>query len=326
MTNTINPLLSICIPSTNQPNELKRLLTSLYKYGGNRIEIIVHDGATNDEAKKIVESFDDHLPLRYINKEREFDEAIIEMVDLANGEYIWGIGDDDIYEDSISSVIEVIEREMQPDFIFANFEVEETGVLHSNLPSRYFRDREEILNSIGSGIGFGPACIYKAQFGKRALGSASQFKGMAFMSMYFPLYAIAHGSTFFHLQGPIIRCYPTRTDDFRVRFIKDNGAIDNPCFQVFGVNFQNIFLSFRQCFKKEDLNRFLNKNFSSTWRGVLVGAAGGWDTTKHKKWSLIQNFYRYPECWLALILFSLPDSVIRYLYKQYRVLKYGKTT
>lgn len=324
MSTSVRPLLSICIPSTNQPNELKRLLSSIHKYGGKNLEIIIHDGAVNDDSKKVVEYFANSMPITYIKRVREFDDAVIEMVGLAKGLYIWGIGDDDLYYDSIANVERVITENPNLDFIFANYEIGSSGVLHSGYPSGFFKSREDILEKIGTGIGFGPSCIYKADFGKRALETANKFIGSGFMSLYFPLFAISYGSNFFHLRGPIVRCYPTETEIVIKKVVK-NGHIENLAFQYFGVNLQNMMLSFKSQFNDKALKSFLRKNFASTWRGVLVGSAGGWDTPKGKRILLIKNFYYFPEAWLALLLFLIPSFLHRSLYGIYSKLKKAKS-
>ncbi|PIE92532.1 hypothetical protein CO726_26165 [Bacillus fungorum] len=95
------PLVSILIPTYNRPLYFELALQSVLNQTYPNIEIIIGDDSTNDKTKKLVE--DKYLPfyknIRYIKNDEnvgQFKNDIM-LFNLANGEYINYLMDDDLY-------------------------------------------------------------------------------------------------------------------------------------------------------------------------------------------------------------------------------------
>jgi hypothetical protein len=65
----------------------------------------------------------------------------------------------------------------------------------------------------------------------------------------------------------------------------------------------------------------LKRSFTQMWRGVIVGWIGGWDSPNGKRIKLMRHFYRYPEAWVAFLLFSMPLWVVKVIYQIYKKFK-----
>lgn len=133
-----NPLVSIIMTTYNtNPEYLKESISSILNQTYKEIEfIIVNDGTTSIDPKKIIDEFDDER-IRYIdNKENN---GITKCLNIAlnncNGKYIARMDDDDI------AVINRIEKQVE--FFEGNSEV---NILGTNV--KYFGTINKILNVI----------------------------------------------------------------------------------------------------------------------------------------------------------------------------------
>lgn len=102
------PLLSICIPTYNHLDMLKKCLNYIFvacKGYENNIEIIISDNASTDGTKEYIESLrNSNLIYKQNSQNLGFNKNLFLLIDsYASGEYVWTIGDDDfISKDSIS--------------------------------------------------------------------------------------------------------------------------------------------------------------------------------------------------------------------------------
>ncbi len=117
--------LSICIPTYNRARYLENCLQSLVDAAAQTtvpFEICVSDNGSTDHTPDIIAAFKDKLPLvahrnpTNLGIPRNF----LTVVGLAQGEFAWLVGDDDlVLPDAISRLCAIIERE-NVDHIFAN--------------------------------------------------------------------------------------------------------------------------------------------------------------------------------------------------------------
>lgn len=108
-------LLSICIPTFNRAHTLGRLLSALSEEFqapkvAQRVEIIVCDNASTDDTESLIEQeVAKGLPITYFRQESNlgFGKNLNKAVALANGQYCWLMGSDDIPAPSaLSAVLE----------------------------------------------------------------------------------------------------------------------------------------------------------------------------------------------------------------------------
>ncbi len=95
------PLLTIAIPTYNRSACLAQLLEALAPQltGESRVELIISDNASPDETSDVVASFREKgFALTYSKNESNIgaDANFIRCYELAQGEYVWIFGDDDI--------------------------------------------------------------------------------------------------------------------------------------------------------------------------------------------------------------------------------------
>jgi abequosyltransferase len=96
------PLLSICIPSYNRPEELKRLIQSV-DCNPVDIEIVICEDLAPKrlEVRGVVDGFSQSSAYltRYFENiiNRGFDGNLRRLIECANGEYVMFMGDDDLF-------------------------------------------------------------------------------------------------------------------------------------------------------------------------------------------------------------------------------------
>ncbi len=119
--------LSICIPTFNRSKNLNNLLNSikLNNFPDNfNIEICISDNASNDDTYKIVKSYSDFIKIKYVrlNENVTRVQNYLNVVQLAENEFVWLIGDDDLFISNafirIANLINKTSNEV--DFYFIN--------------------------------------------------------------------------------------------------------------------------------------------------------------------------------------------------------------
>ncbi len=121
-----SPLLSICIPTLNRALLLEVLLENLYKEIEPfiaDIEVVVADNASTDHTTEIVNNA--KFPIRYGRQDKTVGFAknlIYTVCELARGEFVWVIGDDDmLLPDSIKNVMLSLNLQRDVDYHYLNF-------------------------------------------------------------------------------------------------------------------------------------------------------------------------------------------------------------
>ncbi len=118
--------LSICIPTFNRANHLADCLNSLIiskQNTKNDFEICVSDNNSTDNTEKVVKNAQKKVLIKYIknNSNIGFPGNCIKVVEMASGEFVWIIGDDDlILPDAINKVLHLIKNNSNIDFFYLN--------------------------------------------------------------------------------------------------------------------------------------------------------------------------------------------------------------
>ena len=148
------PLLTIAIPTFNRQPFLAELLECLlHQVQGLRddlFELIVSDNCSTDNTGEVVAAFQQRgLPGRYIRNETNLgsDSNFLQCMDLAQGQYVWVLGDDDLLvPHAIATLLSLLsqgEYDMVylSSFGFRTDDGTEEGLLAGNLPTTRTRDR-----------------------------------------------------------------------------------------------------------------------------------------------------------------------------------------
>jgi len=122
----MKPILSICIPTFNRSELLEVILENLEQEASaylDRIEIVVANNASNDTTEDIVRQ--SYLPIIYGKQKSTVGFArnvLFATTELASGEFIWVIGDDDlVLPGSIIRVLKSINDSPKIDYHYLNF-------------------------------------------------------------------------------------------------------------------------------------------------------------------------------------------------------------
>lgn len=142
MTKTVKPILSICIPTFNRSARLEILLENLVRESSDcleRIEIVVSDNGSEDATADVVKS--SSLPIKYVRQEcnRGFAcNMIFATTELATGEFVWIIGDDDlVLPGGVARVLKSIHDAPDVDYHYLNF-----GWIDVNLRAQIVQEKD----------------------------------------------------------------------------------------------------------------------------------------------------------------------------------------
>jgi abequosyltransferase len=134
------PIISICIPSYNRPNEINRLLNSI-DCNTLDIEVVICDDKSpkRDEIKSTVDSFKrfSAYSVKYFenSSNKGFDGNLRRLINYAKGEYILFMGDDDEFVPSeLDKFIYFIKQNRDKPYILRSYIVK-----HFDGKVEYFR-------------------------------------------------------------------------------------------------------------------------------------------------------------------------------------------
>lgn len=122
------PLLSICIPTYNRAAWLRASLAfsaPQVKAAGGLVELIVSDNCSPDETAQVVEEAQALGPIRYHRNETNIgaNPNMYRLVsELARGEYVWVLGDDDFIRDGgVAAIVDVLRHYTDLGFVYLNY-------------------------------------------------------------------------------------------------------------------------------------------------------------------------------------------------------------
>ena len=160
------PILSICIPTYNRAEKLKKSLgiicDQLYYIDSNDVELVVSDNCSQDDTREVVKSFiTTGCHITYFCNDSNIgpDRNFLKCINCANGKYIWLIGDDDFLQDGI--IMCIINSIKSKDF----------GLVHlRNIKDvdlcLQFENRHDFLLSVNYFITFMTANIFRSEIVK----------------------------------------------------------------------------------------------------------------------------------------------------------------
>lgn len=118
--------IAICIPTYNRVNNLVNCLKSILhakSVSNIRFEICISDNNSTDGTENAVRDAQKNLEIKYHKNKSNLGYArnFIKAVSLAESDFIWLIGDDDLLmPDAISRLINLIDSNPRVDFFYVN--------------------------------------------------------------------------------------------------------------------------------------------------------------------------------------------------------------
>lgn len=179
-------ILSICIPTFNRSHYLKDLLSNideqlkkyeLFEY----VEILVSDNCSEDSTFEVAQLY---LPtITYVRNEENIgpDANFLQLFTMAQGNYIWLPGDDDLFrEDTINYIIEMI-RLHSFDYLYLRISGEELNG-KSERDAKSFTN-VDLLHRVNIFTTFMTSQVIRASLIKEEIESARVHLG-GFMAYY----------------------------------------------------------------------------------------------------------------------------------------------
>ena len=122
------PILSICIPSYNRAELLRSALISVLPQLAElkgAAEVVVSDNCSTDHTRQVVEWAERFGPVRYHCNPENLGmcrNLVLPPNELANGEYCWVIGDDDMVRPGgVRKLVSVLQQHPEVEYVFTNF-------------------------------------------------------------------------------------------------------------------------------------------------------------------------------------------------------------
>ena len=118
--------LSICIPTFNRPNKIPNCLNSIYLASINSkldFEVCISDNGSDYDIMGVIEEFKNKLKIKVnINKSNiGYMPNLLKVISISEGEYVWAIGDDDLFmPNSLSKIEKLLNENKDVDFFYIN--------------------------------------------------------------------------------------------------------------------------------------------------------------------------------------------------------------
>lgn len=319
--------LSVCVPTYNRPNELRRGLQLIIPQLTAECELIIRDDSDNNDSKHVIEEL-------ITNPEFEFsyfkgpkiglDLANIFLLEHARGEYIWWFSDDDeLLEGAVKHFFDIMNKNIYPTFIWMNFISSTSGKLavsHKN--EGMFTDNGEFLDTVGPSIGLLSCFILNRKKGLPYTELAkSRSIGFGFASMVPIFGAISVDDKVYFVKGPYIKNNPESISSIRSKAEKNAIKVGTQAYEIYAINFPDTLRLFEDGLDRSAVKRLISRNFCHFWRGLVIGVALGYDTVSGKRKELIKRYWWHPEFIPAFILLNTPKTVLNRLYRAYKLLK-----
>jgi len=118
--------ISVCIPTYNRASSLENCLNSIYLNSDlNTIsyEVCISDNNSNDSTQEIISSFKDKLEIKSHLFDRNYGRVqnYLKVVEIATGDFIWLIGDDDLLlPTALKEIYNLIITNKDIDFFYIN--------------------------------------------------------------------------------------------------------------------------------------------------------------------------------------------------------------
>jgi len=118
--------ISICIPTYNRASHLSNCLQSIIT---NHLpekldfQICVSDNDSNDETESVVQAAQQYIDIKYQKNETNLGVArnVMNVVQMADGEFVWLIGDDDLLlPDALQKLCKLIDSYQSVDYFYIN--------------------------------------------------------------------------------------------------------------------------------------------------------------------------------------------------------------
>lgn len=119
-------LLSICIPTYNRAEHLRNCLNSLIQSNvaaHPEVQVCISDNCSTDHTRQVIDDAASQLKIKYRKNASNLGLArnVVEVVQMADGKFIWMLGDDDLLiPGGIERIIGLIHSYDKVDYFYIN--------------------------------------------------------------------------------------------------------------------------------------------------------------------------------------------------------------
>lgn len=304
-------LLSICLPTYNQPQDFKRTLLSivsqLNENSKKEVEILIGDNSTNNETQEIVKKEFNFPYIKYFNNGGNLglDKNILNLIEKAQGEYIWIIGDDIIEKGSLNYILNIVSNHKNLIFIWINYKD-----INTDIPYMYFSNDmiltngKELLKLLTvHGLLFISTYIFNKNYlNQISIQEKTKFlnSGINYFAILLSLFSKYQNHQIYLVNYPYIisSMTPLRWD----------------MLQILGINYGDIIKFYKKSLKIDLIleRKLLREAFENFIRVILVQSLK--DKSIRKKIykslpSLIKRYWWYYRFWIILPFLILPNPL-----------------
>jgi len=171
-----SPILSLCIPTFNRCEFLKKQLNNIYKNldkikKKDLIEICISDNASSDKTLDVIKDFQNLFNIKInINPENYGATVnIIKVLNLSTGKYFWLLGDDDeISDESVSYLLNLLQNNDYDVLHTKIVEEKNKNAFFPNYSEELFINKKNYIKFLKEDraycIGFLSSTIFKREF------------------------------------------------------------------------------------------------------------------------------------------------------------------
>lgn len=304
--------LTVCLITRNQPEKVDEILSVFCDFlSMQSVEFIVNDGSSNELTKIIVNRHNLLGNIRLIcDESRSLDDALINTLEIAQGKYIWNIGDDIPHSDALVKILNILQGDDGIDFLWINSE-EEGAPSNKTLSldcSTYIDNKDELLKYDVGLLGFISSIIYKKSAAFSCIDDAKRFAGSIFVSLFISLSVLARNGKIYIEKESLLKSRP--------KFPGEKRWYDP--YEVFGINIKKILNEFEVHFSKTSYDNAVKSNIKRVLKAIIyersIGCREGFAASNFKLFQFFAHYYKYPSTWLYIPALYLPSSGLKLMF------------
>ena len=227
-----------------------------------------------------------------------------------------------VINNGLKNVLNFIEFNRNISFIWVNFCYQKVDNLACKSVSRSFKNAEDMLITLGHNLGLMSTYVINRKLALKYLKYGYLYiKGFAFAATAIVIKTVVEEKNSFLLTGPYLLNNPSKISELKKLIFDKNGYPQNKAFETYGIYFKEIIDGCKHSFSRKSYFKIMRTIFKPVWKGIFVGWMGGWDNPDGKKKEMLKLYWYLPECWLAILIFSLPKFINKKFYKLFKMKK-----
>jgi glycosyltransferase involved in cell wall biosynthesis len=202
--------ISICIPQYNRIKFLISSLQTISEQDYDNIEIVISDDCSSDDTVEQIAILKKtyRYPIVFSRNEPNlgYDRNLRKSMELASGDYLFVIGNDDtlFFNDSISKLVAFLEANDLPSVGYCNFVEfrDQKTIIRRAVKTAVLGIGEQVAKENYSSFTFVGGLIFKRDWFEKV--NTSEFDGSIFVQIYMILRIVLQGGQLFSIAEPLV--------------------------------------------------------------------------------------------------------------------------